>query len=263
MNRDGVELSVDGGVACVTIRRPEARNALSRATIEAFVDTVHTLAARADLRAVVVTGGDGAFIAGGDLNDLHGLETHSDGAALSDAMQAALSTLSCLTVPVAAAIDGPAIGGGVEVALACDVRFAGPTARIALRQIDLGVTTGWGGARRLLALVGRGRTLDLLWTGATLDAVSAAEVGLVEYVVRAPDTALTAAMRWATMIAERSPLAVSSIKALVSSLDAPQADYEALERAVFAKTWASDEHAEAVRAFVEARARRRAPGLVE
>ena len=70
-------------------------------------------------------------------------------------------------------------------------------------------------------------------------------------------------MRWASMIAERSPLAVSSIKALVSSLDAPQADYEALERAVFAKTWASDEHAAAVRAFVEARARRRSPGAVE
>jgi len=263
MKRDGVALSVVDGVACLTIRRPEARNALSRAAIGAFSEAVETLAALADLRAVVVTGGDGAFISGGDLNDLHGHDTQSDGAALSEAMQSALTRLSALSVPVAAAIDGPAVGGGVEVALACDVRFAGPTARIALRQVDLGVTTGWGGARRLTALVGRGRALDLLWTGATLDATAAAEVGLVEYVARAPETALTAAMRWATALVERSPLALSSIKALVASLDAPRAEYEALERSVFARTWASDAHAAAIQDFIAARARLRAAGPTE
>ncbi len=254
MNDTGVELRVEAGVAILTVNRPHARNALSRSAITVFGRAVDAVASRADVRVLVVTGGAGAFIAGGDLRDLHDRNTAEDGEALSLSMQTALDQLAALPIPVVAAVDGAAVGGGVEVALACDLRFAGATARFALRQIDLAVTTGWGGTRRLVALVGRARALDLLWSGATLDAEEAREVGLIDRIAPGAQSGLSLALAWAGQIASRPEEAVRGGKALVRALDVDRHAHDALERAVFARTWASDAHGAAVRRFFEARA---------
>lgn len=253
MSESGVELRVEAGIAVLTVNRPHARNALSRKTITEFGHSVDAVASRADVRVLIVTGGAGAFIAGGDLRDLHDRNTARDGEALSLSMQTALDRLAALPFPVVAAVDGPAVGGGVEVALACDLRFAGATARFALRQIDLGVTTGWGGTRRLVALVGRARALDLLWSGVTLDAAEARDLGLVDRIAPGAQTGLSLALAWAEQVAARSEEAVRGGKALVRALDQEREPHDALERALFTRAWASDAHGAAVRRFVEAR----------
>jgi enoyl-CoA hydratase len=244
-----------GRIAVVTVNRPEVRNALDLAAIDELGRAVEALAADPDLLAVVLTGaGEAAFIAGGDLQDLHSVDDLAKARRLSRSMGETLSRLAALEVPVIAAVRGFAFGGGCEVMVSCDYRVAGEGARIGFRQVSFGVMGGWGGTARLVRQVGRARALRLLLAGETVDGAEAHRIGLVEEVV--PDGEVQGrALALAEQMASGAPLAVRATKRMVHL--AEEMDHEsalALEAELFASTWMSEDHREALDAFFAGRA---------
>lgn len=241
------------GVVVLTVDRPEAKNALNLGTIETLVEAVGGLARDPSLRGVVVTGAGGAFISGGDLKDFLRLDDAQAGRRMALRMQSVLARLEALEVPVIAAIEGVALGGGAEVALACDMRIASETSQLAFKQVSLGIMVGWGGGQRLLRLVGRARALKLLLTGMMLTAEEALRIGLVDEVV--PDSqALHAALSLARRIAAQPAGAVRATKrALHHGGEMSRAEAAAFEAECFATLWGSPDHREAVAALLEKR----------
>jgi len=253
MKYKNLTLQIVDRVATLTIRRPEVKNAIDLATMDELDRAVAALEADRALQAAIVTGAGGTFVSGGDLKSLETLEGIEAGRAMSRRMQAILLRLEGLEVPVVAAIEGYALGGGAEVALACDIRIAGADAQIGFKQIAMGIMVGWGGGQRLRALVGRARALELLLTGDMMDGEEAYRVGLVNRVVP-PGNALTEAEALARRVAAQPPLAVRAIKrALYQGEAMPRERGIAYEAECFAVLWGSRDHGEAVRAFFEKR----------
>jgi len=252
------------GIAVITIDRPQVHNALDWATMDAFAAAVRELGAElaADagrddgLRAVVVAGGGTrAFCAGGDQRALAGYESAADGERLADVMTEALAGLEALPVPVIAAINGYALGGGAEIALACDLRVVDAEVRFGLVQLRLGLTPGWGAGQRLLRLVGYGKALELFLAGERLGAAQLVALGLAAEAAPAGQ-ALDAAMAWAARIAAADPDTVRAVKALLrAGVERPPAEAAAIERALFASSWAGEAHLAALRGFAEEPAR--------
>jgi enoyl-CoA hydratase len=253
MKYKNLTLQIVDRVATLTIRRPEVKNAIDLATMDELDRAVAALEADAALQVAIVTGAGGTFVSGGDLKSLETLEGIEAGRAMSRRMQAILLRLEGLEVPVVAAIEGYALGGGAEVALACDIRIAGADAQIGFKQITMGIMVGWGGGQRLRALVGRARALELLLTGDMMDGEEAYRVGLVNRVVP-PGNALTEAEALARRVAVQPPLAVRAIKRVLHQGEAmPRERGIAYEAECFAVLWGSRDHGEAVRAHFEKR----------
>lgn len=207
-----VEEREQGRIALVTLNRPEKRNALSRSLAQALATTSGDLARRRDLRAVVLTGaGDQAFCAGADLTERRSL-SREEQTAHTYRINAAADALAALPMPVIAAIRGYALGGGAELALACDLRVAGEDATFGFPEVRIGIYPGAGGVLRLPWLVGPGAARDLLFTGRRIDAGTAFRIGLIDRLVPADD-ALPAALALAGEIAANAPLAVRALKA--------------------------------------------------
>jgi enoyl-CoA hydratase/carnithine racemase len=246
----------DAGVVVVTIDRPEAANALTLAMQGTLAATLTAALAAPDTRALVLTGAGGrAFCAGADLRELAG-PAPPDGAAVARTLRAALEALEAAPVPAVAALNGAAMGGGAELALACDLRVAAADAVLSFRQVTMGLVTAWGGARRLLRLVGPAGARRLLLTGAEVSADEAWRIGLVDQRT-APGDALDAALALARRLASLPPLATGGLKQLLARL--PELDREAaaaLEEETFLRLWASADRAEAMCAFLERRAPR-------
>ncbi|NDJ36755.1 MAG: enoyl-CoA hydratase/isomerase family protein, partial [Chloroflexi bacterium] len=149
------------GIGLITVNRPEVRNALNWAAMEQLADVVQRAEADDDLRVLLMTGqGRKAFIAGGDLRDLHNYKTREDAYRQHDLMADTMARLTRMPVPVIAALEGATRGGGCEVALAADIRVAASDATLAFSQVRMGLTPGWGGARRLYSLVGYRTAMD-------------------------------------------------------------------------------------------------------
>jgi len=237
----------------LTVHRPECRNALALQTLEEIDAAVQLAAADQVIRALVVTGSDGHFIAGGDLRELKTMTERTAVEAWSRRAQEVLRNLNHLACPVIAAMEGNAVGGGCELALACDIRIAGESARFKFWEIKLAVTTGWGGGRRLAGLVGRARALELLLTGESLNAVHALGMGLVNHVV--PDGhALQAALNLAGHIATLSAPAVHEMKALIYEVEGlPEVEADEREAQRFVRTWLSPDHQAAVEGYFQHR----------
>lgn len=255
MNK-GVEFEVRAdGVALLRVNRPAARNALSWAAQEAFAAGV-TAAGRHDLiRVLIITGAGGSFVSGGDLKELAGHPEAAAGERLNRVMSGALAQLSDLPFPVIAAVDGDAVGGGCEILTACDLRVASAGARFAFRQVQNGLTTGWGGTSRLVALIGQSRAMGLLLTGRTFDAGEARALGLLHRIAP-PDTgALDAAYAWAEELRQLPRHALAAIKTLVhAATHLPAPDANRLETQLFIHLWPSPDHIEAMDAFTRKRA---------
>jgi enoyl-CoA hydratase/carnithine racemase len=252
---DDVLVEHDGAVTVLTIDRPEARNAIARATMAELASALDEIEV-SPARVLVVTGaGTRVFVAGGDLKELAAIRTHEDAAAMARAMRTVLDRIATLPVPVLAAINGDAYGGGAEVAVACDIRIAADDVRCGFNQVALGIMPAWGGIERLTALVGRGRASTLMTTGRILDAAAALELGLFDEVVpRAEfDT------RWrevAQAIACAPRDALVGIKAAQrAAFPTAHPDLAAAAIDSFATTWVADDH---WRMVEEADARRRA-----
>jgi enoyl-CoA hydratase/carnithine racemase len=250
-----VRLDRDGLVTVLTIDRPEARNAIARATMQELAGALHEVEG-SPARVLVVTGaGTRVFVAGGDLKELASIRTHEDATVMAETMRSVLDRLATLPVPVLAALNGDAYGGGAEVAVACDIRIAADDVRCAFNQVSLGIMPAWGGIERLTGLVGRGRALALMTTGRVLDAEAALELGLFDEVV--PRTEFDS--RWrdvAGQIACAPRDALVGIKAAQrAAFPTARPDLAAPAIASFATTWVAEDH---WRMVEEADQRRRA-----
>jgi enoyl-CoA hydratase len=242
------------GVGLITVNRPAVHNAISLATMDELDRVLSWLETSSRVGAVVLTGaGERTFVSGGDLKDFAQLETHEAAASMSRRMQSLMTRLELLPIPVIGAINGDCLGGGCEVALAADIRVVGDGSHFGFKQVALGITPAWGGRRRLVQLVGRSKALMLLLSGALLDAREAERIGLADKVVPR-GTALAAAMELAHQIAANPPLAVRAIKRAVNyDCAAPDGEVITFEADLFAKTWISNDHQEALTARKEKR----------
>jgi len=243
------------GVGVITIDRPEVHNAIGLPTMAELERVLDWIESSSEVAAIVLTaGGHRTFVAGGDLKAFEALTTHEAAAAMSRQMQRLMGRLAGLPVPVIGAINGDSLGGGCEVALACDIRIVSETAHFGFKQVTIGITPAWGGRRRLVRLIGRARALTLLLTGELIDAAEALRIGLADRVV-APAEVVAAALELAGQIARNPRLAVRAIKRAVDEgehLEGEQA--VAFEADLFARTWMTEDHWEALAARKEGRA---------
>ncbi len=240
-------------VLVITIDRPEALNALNTEVMGELLEAVNAASADSEARAVVVTGaGDRAFIAGADIKEMSAKSPQEarEFAALGHRIT---RTLEEMAKPVIAAINGVALGGGCEVALACDIRIASEKARLGQPEVNLGILPGWGATVRLPRIVGEGIARELIFSGRLLTADEALRVGLVNAVVPA-DKLSEEALKLANTIAGRAPLAMAYAKRSMNrarSLDMETATE--LEADLFALAFSTEDQREGMAAFVEKR----------
>ncbi len=203
-------VDVQGGVAVITINRPPA-NALSKATLEELNAAFDALASDANARAIVITGaGQYVFVGGADISEFVGLDEAGARASVQRGHDL-FSKIEHFPKPVIAAVNGVCVGGGNELALACDIRIAAESAKFGQPEVNLGIIPGWGGSQRLPRLVGKGRALEMMLTGDLVKADDAMRYGLVNKVV--PDNeVLTQARNLARKLAMGAPLAMKHIK---------------------------------------------------
>ena len=247
----------DDTTATVTLNRPEQRNALDEALLGLLREAVDDAASDTSVRAVVITGaGERAFCAGADIRHMQTMD-ETQAREWGHLGHAVFAALERLPKPVIAAINGVAVGGGCELALACDFRFMAQSARIGQPEIKLGLIPGWGGTQRLPRIVGRSLAKDLVLTGRLMPADEALRVGLVGGV--APDAAAVfdLAMVYARQFAALPPLAVGYAKrAIDDGADLPIRDGCAIEVERFGRVFATADRAEGLAAFLEKRAPR-------
>jgi enoyl-CoA hydratase len=241
-----------GRVAVLTINRPDKRNALDGTTRAQFLASLEKLRASPEVRVLVVTGaGDKAFIAGADITEFEGRSPVDQyrvmgGPSIFDAVDA-------YPKPVIAMINGFCLGGGCELAMACDIRIAADTAKLGQPEINLGIIPGGGGTQRLPRLVGSGAACKLLFSGELIDAAEALRIGLVDEVVPAAELR-GRVMTLAAAIGEKSPVALQAIKdAVRASLRTSLDEGLRLERTQFGLVFSSEDKAEGVRAFLDKR----------
>jgi enoyl-CoA hydratase/carnithine racemase len=244
-----VRLEVESGVGTIRLDRPpmNAVNAQLRAELQ---DTVREAGARADVAAVVVYGGEKVFAAGADIKEMVGVE-HVDMIPWAEKLQGALEELARLPKPTIAAITGYALGGGCELALACDFRVCGDNARLGQPEILLGVIPGAGGTQRLARLVGPARAKDLVFSGRFVDAAEALAIGLVDKVV-APDDVYSAAVAMASTYVGGPALALRAAKAAIDGgLDGDLSSGLRLETQLFISLFATEDRRAGMRSFIE------------
>jgi enoyl-CoA hydratase len=242
------------GIALVTINRPEKRNALSRAVVRELGAAFGRVAEDPAIRAAIITGaGDTAFVAGADIGELAGLSGVEMRQYALDG-QRVLRRLETAGKPSVAAVNGFALGGGLELAMAATVRVASENARLGQPEVKLGMIPGFGGTQRLPRLVGRGRALWMLESGEPIDAAEAWRIGLVNAVT--PQTELLGAARgWLEKVLRNGPLAVRlAMEAVDTGLDCSMEEGLQLEAALFGLSGSSEDCREGTRAFLEKRA---------
>jgi enoyl-CoA hydratase/carnithine racemase len=247
------------GVGLLTVNRPDVHNALNMQTIGELRELCFQLRTEDRLRALVLTGsGKATFLSGGDLKEFQKIRTVDEARAMISTMKEVTDLLAAFPWPVIAAVNGLAVGGGCETAIACDFRIASETAELGFRQIKMGIMSGWGGGPRLIHLIGRSRALRLMLTGELVRASDALAMGLVDEVVPA-EQVVERAMDLARTIARNAPLAVRAYKRLVQMTARVPLDAAIqVETELFGPVWVSQDHEECVRAFFE----KRAPHLV-
>ena len=245
------------GVGLVTVSRPDVHNALNLRTIGELRELCLRLRAEDRLRALVLTGsGRATFLSGGDLKEFQQIKTVEQARGMISSMKEVTDMLAAFPWPVIAAVNGLAVGGGCETAVACDFRVASETAELGFKQIKLGLMSGGGGGPRLIHLLGRSRALRLMLTGELVKARDALAMGLVDEVVP-PERVVERAMELGRSIARNAPLAARAYKRLANvTVRVPLDEAIAFETELFGPVWVSEDHEECVRAFFEKRAPR-------
>jgi enoyl-CoA hydratase len=250
---DNLLLERDGAVATVTINRPKVLNALNAQTLDELQRTALDLRHDDGVRAIVLTGaGDKSFVAGADINEL-AVQTPTGGREHARTGQRVFDLIENLGKPVIAAINGYALGGGCELAMACTIRLAADTAKLGQPEINLGLIPGYAGTQRLSRLVGKGRALELILTGAPIAAAEAERIGLVNRVVPAADL-LAEARKLAHQLAKNAPVAARYIiDAINKGLEMPFAEGCVFEATLFGLVASTEDMREGTAAFLEKR----------
>jgi enoyl-CoA hydratase len=252
MSYENLRLSVAHGIGTLTVHRPDKLNALNSATIDELDRAIVAMDSDAEVAGVIVTGAGRAFVAGADIAELAALDT-SGARELSQRGQQVFARFESSHKPVIAAVNGFALGGGCELAMACHIRIASDLARFGQPEVKLGLIPGYGGTQRLTRLVGPGHAAQLLLTGEIIDATEAARIGLVNRVVPAADLMSTAEALMQQMLAN-APLAQARIlDAIRRAADAPSSALYDLECSGFTMLAGTDDAREGISAFLEKR----------
>ncbi len=243
----------DGEVGILTINRPKALNALNREVLVDLRKAIEELRDDDTVKVIIITGaGEKSFVAGADIGTMQpfGVQEARDWARLG---QSVLTEIENLEKPVIAAVNGFALGGGCELALACDIRIASDQAKLGQPEVGLGILPGYGGTQRLPRLVGKGTAKRLIFTGEMIGAEEAREIGLVDMVVGA-DELMEAALKMARTIASKGQVAVRLAKIAINrGCDMDLASGIAYEAEVFAECFATEDQKEGMKAFLEKR----------
>ncbi len=254
MDWNNIEKNVEGGIATVTINRPKALNALNYDTLKEIFDCFREIGISRDIRAVIITGsGEKAFVAGADISfmgELDAIEAREFGKLGHEVMD----VIENLPQPVIAAVNGFALGGGCELALACDIRLASENAKFGQPEVNLGVLPGFGGTQRLPRLIGKGHANELLFSGKMINAEEACRIGLINRVIPQEEL-LEECTSLAEMIAAKAPVAVRLCKEAVNNgMEMDLARGCGYEADLFGLCFASRDQKEGMKAFLEKRA---------
>jgi len=246
-------LEQSGPIAVLTINRPRAFNSLNSDTLSELSTVLDELGRDSSVKVVILTGsGEKAFVAGADISQMKDFNS-LEGRRFAQLGHATFRKIELLPQPVIAAIKGFALGGGCELAMACDIRLASENAKFGQPEVTLGLTAGFGGTQRLPRLVGTGLASELLFTGDIIDAQEAYRIGLINHVYSI-DTLMEEAQKLAKRIAERAPVAVQLSKSAIqrgSNMDIDSA--QAYEAEVFGLTFSTQDQKEGCTAFAEKR----------
>jgi len=251
-NFETIQLEKRGRVAIITINRPDKLNALNSKVHSEGVAALEGLRKDEEVRVVVITGaGEKAFIAGADISEFEGQTPVSQRAVFQE--KTLFNSIDSFPKPVIAMINGFCLGGGCELAMACDIRIAGEKAMIGQPEINLGIIPGGGGTQRMTRLIGEGKSMELILTGDMIDANTALDLGLVNYIHSLEDLE-EKTLELAGRIAEKSPIALQMAKEAVKTASKTNLD-EGLRREIdlFAICFSSEDREEGVSAFLEKR----------
>jgi enoyl-CoA hydratase len=251
---ENISYEVKGSIAYITMNRPKVMNALNRKTVEELNAAFHTAKGDATVKGVILTGaGEKAFIAGADIAELSAIEGEQAGE-FSKKGQEVLLFIETLGKPVIAGVNGFALGGGCETAMACTIRIAAENAKFGQPEVKLGIIPGYGGTQRLPRLVGKGRALQLILTGDLIDAHEAYRIGLVNEVVPAADL-ISRCEAILKQIDANAPLAIRySIDAVNEGVNTDLSSGLKLEARYFTLAAGTDDRKEGTSAFVQKRA---------
>lgn len=253
MQFENILVSSEGAVQYITINRPSKLNALNRATIAELSEAMKAAEKDRNVRAIILTGsGEKAFVAGADISEFAHF-SKEDGEKLSaEGHKILFDLIAHLGTPVIAAVNGFALGGGLELAMSCHMRIASETARMGLPEVSLGVIPGYGGTQRLTQLVGPGRALEMITTAGMIDAAEALRTGLVNHVVPAGQL-LPKAAEIAGNIIKNSPTAIAAAIRSVNAMYADGVDGFAVEIEAFGTCFGTADFKEGTAAFLEKR----------
>ena len=248
-----VTVSSEGNTSIITINRPLALNALNQQVLAELKEAITTIGKIHSIRGVIITGeGEKAFVAGADIKELSSL-TKAQAIELSQKGQELFQFIADFPKPIVALVNGFALGGGCELAMACHMRIATENAKFGLPEVNLGLIPGYGGTQRLTQLVGRAKALELAMTGDMLSAKEAKELGLANHVVASKQEAMELATKMLNKVAQKAPLAIAElIKSVNAGFSFEKAGYEA-EVASFGYLFTTQDFVEGTSAFMEKR----------
>lgn len=253
MINDTILLAQHDGVATITLNRPDKLNALNADLLDSLEHTLRHLQADVSTHVVVITGsGSKAFAAGADIAQLHAQDAYS-GRLFAERGQRVFSLIERLGKPVIAAVNGFALGGGCELAMACHMRFAAESAKFGQPEINLGIIPGYGGTQRLPRLVGMAKALEMILSGEMVTAQEAHRLGLVNRVYPAADL-VESTMTFAAALSAKAPLALSAcLEATLAAADTSSLEGMHVEASVFGRTCGTEDFSEGTAAFLEKR----------
>jgi len=253
MTYEHINFEIKDAIATITFNRPKALNALNRALLNEFAAALDRVEESGDVRVLVLTGsGDKAFVAGADITEINQLSPLGAKHFARRGLEA-INRLPQLAIPVIAAVNGYALGGGTEMALACDFIYAAETAHFGLPEINLGIIPGFGGTQRLARLIGPNMAREMIYTGKMIDAAQALQLGIVNRICT-PDQLLTDVRGIAATLASKGKVALRAAKQSINNgLNVDLASGLAMENDAFALCLASEDAREGTSAFLEKR----------